>query len=152
MLAQKLKFLFSDTFPFRWLMCISVRGKPAFWLSAVSRGTSGLAIFGLHGPSVQKSSVATWRTCGPHFPGSVTAWCNPPWRSYSRFTFSVGAERGHTEREADLVAHSQQLSKVNLVLGWWEAHLIHPEREHAHVQGRLYNLNLHRCSILEVIG
>lgn len=34
-----------------------------------------------------------------------------------KFTFSISAERRHTEWEADLVAHSEQLSKVNLVLG-----------------------------------
>lgn len=33
-----------------------------------------------------------------------------------KFTFSISAERRHTEWEADLVAHSEQLSKVNLVL------------------------------------
>lgn len=33
-----------------------------------------------------------------------------------KFTFSISAERRHTEWEADLVTHSEQLSKVNLVL------------------------------------
>lgn len=56
-----------------------------------------------------------------------------------KFTFSISAERQHTEWETDLVAHSEQLSKVNLVLGGWKAHLIHPggERKHPHAQGPL---------------
>lgn len=56
-----------------------------------------------------------------------------------------------TQREADLVTHSQQLSKVNLILSGRETHLVHSVQKNTHVCPALATdteLNVFHASLL----